>query len=113
MAGVLRDLDSYADAFAMGAYAFAAAPEAGIAVSTDAIGRGRAELNQTMWTLASMAGGDAIFQVGAGEFKQTRPFGWKRSEGLARLEDQLKLFRLFWDSDEPVEFEGNVWQMRR
>jgi phthiodiolone/phenolphthiodiolone dimycocerosates ketoreductase len=113
MAALVPDLDSYADAFAMGAYALAAAPEAGLAVSTDAIRRGPAELNQTMWTLASMAGGDAIFQIGAGEFKQTRPFGWKRSEGLARLEDQLKLFRLFWESSEPVDFEGNVWTMRR
>src|SRR5581483_110 len=113
MAALAPDLDSYADAFAMAAYALAAAPEAGIAVSSDAIRRGPAELNQTMWTLASMAGGDAIFQVGAGEFKQTRPFGWKRSEGLARLEDQLKLFRLFWESDQPVEFEGNCWTMRR
>ncbi|MEA2167461.1 MAG: phthiodiolone/phenolphthiodiolone dimycocerosates ketoreductase [Solirubrobacteraceae bacterium] len=113
MAAVFGDLDSYADAFAMGAYALAAAPEAGLAVSTDAIRRGPAELNQTMWTLAAMAGGEAIFQIGAGEFKQTRPFGWKRSEGLARLEDQLKLARAFWESDEPVVYEGNHWQMRR
>ena len=113
MAAVFPDLDSYADAFAMAAYASAAAPGAGVAVSTDAIRRGPAELNQTMWTLASMAGGDAIFQVGAGELKQTGPFGWKRSEGLARLEDQLRLFREFWDSQEPVTYEGNIWQMRR
>ena len=60
-----------------------------------------------------MAGGGAIFQVGAGEAKQTRPFGWKRSEGLARLEDQFRLFRAFWESEEPVDFDGNVWTMRR
>jgi phthiodiolone/phenolphthiodiolone dimycocerosates ketoreductase len=97
----------------MAAYALAAAPGAGIAVSTDAIRRGPAELNQQMWTLASMAEGKAIFQIGAGEAKQTYPAGWKRSEGLARLEDQLKLARAFWESSEPVEFEGNHWKMRR
>ena len=113
MAAVLPDIDSYADAFAMGAYALAAAPGAGLAVSTDAIRRGPAELNQTMWTLAGMAGGRAIFQIGAGELKQTRPFGWKRSEGLARLEDQLKLSRAFWESEEPVDYEGHHWTMRR
>jgi phthiodiolone/phenolphthiodiolone dimycocerosates ketoreductase len=113
MAAALPDLDSYADAFAMGAYALASAPDAGLAVSSDAIRRGPAELNQTMWTLASMAGGDTIFQIGAGEFKQTRPFGWKRSEGLARLEDQFRLFHAFWESQEPVSFEGNVWKMHR
>jgi len=113
MAALIPDIDSYADAFAMGAYALAAAPGAGLAVSSDAIRRGPAELNQTMWTLAAMAGGDAIFQIGAGEFKQTRPFGWKRSEGLARLEDQLKLAHEFWEGDEPVIYEGNHWHMRR
>jgi phthiodiolone/phenolphthiodiolone dimycocerosates ketoreductase len=90
----------------------AAAPGAGLAVSTDAIRRGPAELNQMMWTLASMAGGKAIFQIGAGEAKQTYAAGWKRAEGLARLEDQLKLARLLWESDEPVEYEGNHWHMR-
>lgn len=113
MAAVVPDIDSYCEAFAMGAYAMAAAPGAGVAVSTDAIRRGPAELNQMMWTLASMSGGKAIFQIGAGEAKQTYPAGWKRAEGLARLEDQLKLARAFWDSDEPVEYEGNHWNMRR
>jgi phthiodiolone/phenolphthiodiolone dimycocerosates ketoreductase len=112
MAAVLPDIDSYGEAFAMAAYALAAAPGAGIAVSTDAIRRGPVELNQMMWTLASMAGGKAVFQVGAGEAKQTYPAGWKRSEGLARLEDQLKLARTFWEHPEPVHFEGRHWHMR-
>ncbi len=76
LAEVLPDIDSYGDAFTMAAYAMAAAPGAGLVVSTDAIRRGPVELNQTMWTLASMAGGKAIFQVGAGEAKQTDPGGW-------------------------------------
>ena len=112
MAAVFPDIDSYGEAFAMGAYALASAPGAGIAVSTDAIRRGPAELNQQMWTLANMAGGKAIFQIGAGEAKQTYPAGWKRSEGLARLEDQLRIARAFWDAKEPLEFEGNHWKMR-
>jgi phthiodiolone/phenolphthiodiolone dimycocerosates ketoreductase len=113
LAAVVPDLDSYCDAFAMGAYALAVAPGAGVAISTDAIRRGPAELNQTMWTLTSMAGGRAVFQIGAGEAKQTGPFGWRRSEGLARLEDQLRLVHEFWERDEPVDFEGNHWTMRR
>ena len=113
LAAVIPDIDSYGDAFAMGAYALAAAPGAGVAISTDAIRRGPAELNQTMWTLASMAQGRAILQIGAGEAKQTGPFGWRRAEGLGRLEDHLRLFREFWERDEPVDFEGNHWTMRR
>jgi phthiodiolone/phenolphthiodiolone dimycocerosates ketoreductase len=113
MAAVVPDIDSYGEAFAMGAYALAAAPKAGLAISTDAIRRGPVELNQAMWTLASMAGGRAILQIGAGEVKQTYPAGWKRAEGLARLEDHLRLARAFWENDEPVEYAGNHWNIRR
>ena len=113
MAEVVPDIDSYGEAFAMAAYAMAAAPGAGLAVSTDAIRRGPTELNQMMWTLASMAGGQAIFQIGAGEAKQTDPAGWRRAEGLARLEDQLKLARAFWETDEPVNYDGNQWHLQR
>ena len=112
-ARLIPDIDSYADAFAMGAYALAAAPEAGLAVSTDAIRRGPAELNQTMWTLASMAGGDAIFQIGAGEVQADAAVRLEALRGPRRLEDQFKLFHAFWESKEPVDFEGNVWTMRR
>jgi phthiodiolone/phenolphthiodiolone dimycocerosates ketoreductase len=113
LAEVVPDIDSYGDAFAMAAYAMAAAPGAGLVVSTDAIRRGPVELNQTMWTLAGMAGGRAIFQVGAGEAKQTGPAGWKRADGLARLEDQLRLARAFWETKEPLVYEGNQWNIER
>ena len=42
MAALIPDLDSYADAFAMAAYALAEVPGAGVAISTDAIRRGPA-----------------------------------------------------------------------
>jgi phthiodiolone/phenolphthiodiolone dimycocerosates ketoreductase len=113
MARVIPDIDSYADAFAMAAYALATVPEMGLSVSSDAIRRGPAELSQMMWTLANMTESRATLHIGAGEVKQTYPAGWKRAEGLARLEDHLRIARALWDSDEPVEYEGNSWKMRR
>jgi phthiodiolone/phenolphthiodiolone dimycocerosates ketoreductase len=113
MARVLPDIDSYSDAFAMAAYATAAAPGTGVSISTDAIRRSPAELNQMMWTLANMTGGNATLHMGAGEVKQTFPAGWKRAEGLARLEDHLRIARAIWSSEEPLELEGNHWHMRR
>ncbi len=49
--------------------------------------------------------------LGAGEVKHCKPFGWKRAEGLARLEDHLRLYHQIWDAKEPFDFEGNHWKL--
>jgi phthiodiolone/phenolphthiodiolone dimycocerosates ketoreductase len=113
MAALIPDLDSYCDAFAMSAYIAASVPDIGVTISTDAIRRGPAELTQTLMTLANMTGGRAKVMIGAGEAKQITPYGWKRSEGLARLEDQLKGFNALWDSTEPVDLPGNHWTFKQ
>ncbi|HYF24336.1 MAG TPA: LLM class flavin-dependent oxidoreductase, partial [Baekduia sp.] len=112
MAAVLPDLDSYADAFAISAYV-AAAPRMGLTISTDAIRRGPAEMAQTMMTLANLTEGRATVMMGAGEAKQVTPFGWVRKEGLARLEDHLRLFNAFWEADAPLDADGNHWSMKQ
>lgn len=108
MANVLPDLDSFPDVWAMTAYGVARAPELGIAISTDSIRKGPAELAQSALTLANITKGNVSIQIGAGEVKQHQPFGWKRSEGLRRLEDQFKAFHALWNTNGPVDFEGNL-----
>ena len=107
MASVLPDVDSFPDVWAMTAYGAARAPKLGIALSTDSIRKGPAEMAQSAMTLANITRGKVTIHIGAGEIKQHKPFGWKRSEGLRRLEDQFKAFDLLWSSDEPVDFKGN------
>lgn len=111
LAAFFPDLDSFMDPYAASAYALAAAPGMGVTIGTDAIRRGPAEIQQTMMTLANMGQGRAVLQMGAGEIKQTLPFGWKRSEGLKRLEDQLRFHQAYWNAkdDEPVDMAGNCW----
>lgn len=113
MAAALPDIDSYADAFAVSAYVLANAPGVGVAISTDAIRRGPAELLQSMMTLQNMTERRATLMVGAGEAKQVTPYGWRRAEGLARLEDQMKTFHALWDATAPVDLEGNHWTMKQ
>jgi phthiodiolone/phenolphthiodiolone dimycocerosates ketoreductase len=113
MAALMPDLDSYCDAFAMSAYMAGAAPGLGMTVSTDAIRRGPAETMQTMMTLSALTGGRATVMIGAGEAKQVRPYGWKRSEGLARLEDQLCSFRALWQAEGPIDLGGNHWNFKQ
>src|SRR5262249_9753939 len=69
-----------------------------------------AELMQTMLTISNLAGErPPILQIGAGELKQCKPFGWKRSQGLSSLEDHFRYIEQFWATDGPVELAGNRW----
>lgn len=112
MAAKIPDLDSWPDVFAMSAYALAQSSNIGTAISLDALRRGPAEVMQTMLTMANLTRGRAIFMIGAGEQKQAKPFGWKRAEGLKRLEDSLQIFRKFWDEAGPISFQGHHWELQ-
>ena len=108
---VVPDLDSYPDWNVMCGYAAALAPGLGTAISMDAIRRGPADLTQTMLTVANCTQGKSIYSVGAGEIKQCQPFGYKRSEGLARLEDFYRIFHAFWEAKAPIDVQGHHWKM--
>ncbi|MET0983858.1 MAG: LLM class flavin-dependent oxidoreductase [Steroidobacteraceae bacterium] len=112
LAALIPDLDSSGDAQSVAAYAAASAPGLGLAISTDSIRRGPAELMQTMLTLANMGQGRGYLFLGAGELKQTGPFGWKRAEGIKRMEDHLRFYDAFWKNDSPFAMEGNFWNFK-
>ncbi|BDB39657.1 MULTISPECIES: LLM class flavin-dependent oxidoreductase [Mycobacterium] len=107
LAAIMPDCDSFPDMWTMAGYASALAPELGIVLSTDSIRRGPAELAQSMLTLADLTGGRTIVQIGAGEVKQTKPFGWKRAQGIDRLEDIYRIFDALMTTDGPVTFQGH------
>jgi phthiodiolone/phenolphthiodiolone dimycocerosates ketoreductase len=110
LAAALPDIDSFPDSFALGALGAYETPDLGMCISSDAIRRGPAELTQTMLTISNLAGRRTpILQIGAGELKQCKPFGWKRSQGLSSLEDQFRYIEAFWETDGPVDLQGNRW----
>jgi phthiodiolone/phenolphthiodiolone dimycocerosates ketoreductase len=109
MAGVIPDVESFPDPFTMLAYAVCAAPGLAVSVGTDSVRRSPAELLQTMLTLGDLSGQPATLQLGAGELKQCRPFGWKRSEGLRRMEDHLRAYRAILSTEGPADFQGQHW----
>jgi phthiodiolone/phenolphthiodiolone dimycocerosates ketoreductase len=111
MAAVL-DINATNDPFLQCAAAVAANPDASVRLTTDAVRARPAELTRAMAGLANSTTGRAVCAIGAGEQRQSRPFGYKRSEGLARLEDVLRLHRMLLDADEPFDFSGNIWQFK-
>jgi phthiodiolone/phenolphthiodiolone dimycocerosates ketoreductase len=104
------DCESFPDPFALAGYLAAHAPGMGIMLSTDAVRYGPAELMRAALTLADLTEGRFTLMLGAGEIKQCKPFGWKRSEGLARLEDHLRLYHELWNATGPFDFQGNHWK---
>ena len=113
LARFVGDIDSQPEAFTLGAYALAVAPEMGLSISTDAIRRGPTEVLQALLTLENLsgqAGRAPILQLGAGEVRNIKPYGYKRSEGLKRLEDHLRFYHAYRTCDEPIDLEGNIWK---
>lgn len=106
------DVDSTYDPFVEAAFALAENPRANIRLSTDAIRSAPAELVRKVLTLASGTRGQVVVALGAGEQRQAKPFGYKRAEGLKRLEDLFVLIHKLWDEDEPFSYEGNHWHYR-
>jgi phthiodiolone/phenolphthiodiolone dimycocerosates ketoreductase len=113
MAEQLPDIDSIQDPFLACAYAQAQTSKLSVAVSTDAARRDPPELLQAMTTLSNATDGGARLVLGAGEARHITPFGRKRSVGLKRLEDTLRIFRIWFDEEGPVDFDGQYWQMKQ
>ena len=109
MAAVMPDVDSFVDPFATLAYALSAAPSMNVLMGTDAVRRSPAELAQSMLTLSGMTTGSVTLQLGAGEIKQLKPFGYRRSQGLNRLEDLIRLLKAQFAAAGPIDFEGHHW----
>ncbi|WP_019873437.1 LLM class flavin-dependent oxidoreductase [Sporichthya polymorpha] len=100
------------DPFVEAAFALAANPHANVRVTTDAVRSAPAELLRKMLTLAHGTDGDVVCALGAGELRQTKPFGYKRAEGLKRLEDMFVLMNKLWEADAPFSHEGNIWNYK-
>src|SRR5271167_1197728 len=95
------DVTSTYDPFVQGAFGLANNPEMSLRLTTDAVRSSPAELLRKILTLANGTNGKVVCAIGAGELRQTKPYGYKRSEGLKRLEDVFKLMRRLYDEPEP------------
>ncbi|HEY8451202.1 MAG: LLM class flavin-dependent oxidoreductase [Micromonosporaceae bacterium] len=79
---------------------------------TDAIRRHPAMLAQEFLTLDHFSKGRTILGIGAGEGENITPYGMSFDRPVARLEESLRIIRLLWSTDEPVDFDGEWWTLR-
>lgn len=113
MARYTTDCDSYYDAAMIAMLAANATTTLNITTTLDAVRNGPAELLQKMVTLASATEARVALQLGAGELKQCRPFGYKRSQGLSRMADIYAIVSKLLSTDGLVSHEGNHWTYDR
>jgi phthiodiolone/phenolphthiodiolone dimycocerosates ketoreductase len=113
IAELVPDPDSGLDAFMVAPYVHAAAPNLNIHLTTDSIRRAPSELIQSMLTLAHITEGHANFQIGAGEAKQTRPFGHPYRQGMSRMTDLFEIYRRALRTDGPFDYDGKRWKYER
>ena len=77
----------------------------------DTVRRHPAMLAQTALTLDHLARGRFILGVGSGETENTVPYGFDFTKPVGRFEEALKVIRLLWESDGPIDFEGQFYHL--
>lgn len=79
---------------------------------TEPFRRHPAMLAQAFLTLDHFSKGRVILGLGAGERENIEPYGIAFNKPVGRFEEALAIIRLLWENDEPVDFDGQFWELR-
>lgn len=77
----------------------------------DTVRRHPSLLAQSALTIDHLSGGRFILGLGSGETENTVPYGFDFSKPVARFEESLRVIRLLWESEGPVDFTGQFYQL--
>ena len=100
------------DAMAVAGAAAALTQNVPIATSVvDTVRRHPAMLAQTALTLDHISKGRFILGLGSGEAENTVPYGFDFAKPVGRFEEALKVIKLLWESDSPVDFDGQFYTL--
>jgi len=77
----------------------------------DTVRRHPASLAQSALTIDHLSRGRFILGLGSGERENIVPYGFDFARPVSRFEEALKVIRLLWDSDGPVDFEGRFYRL--
>ncbi|HYZ91859.1 MAG TPA: LLM class flavin-dependent oxidoreductase [Actinomycetota bacterium] len=70
-----------------------------------------AQLARAWLTLDHLTAGRAILGIGAGEGENITPYGMSFDRPATTLQDALRVIRLLWENDEPVDYAGPVYTL--
>jgi phthiodiolone/phenolphthiodiolone dimycocerosates ketoreductase len=77
----------------------------------DTVRRHPSLLAQTALTIDHLSGGRFVLGLGSGETENTVPYGFDFSRPVSRFEESLKVIRLLWESEGPVDFDGQFYKL--
>lgn len=77
----------------------------------DTVRRHPSLLAQTALTIDHLSRGRFILGVGCGETENIVPYGFDFSKPVSRFEEALKVIRILWETDGPVNFEGQFYKL--
>lgn len=77
----------------------------------DTVRRHPSLLAQTALTIDHLAKGRFILGLGSGETENTVPYGFDFNKPVGRFEEALKVIRLLWDTQGPIDFEGKFFKL--
>jgi phthiodiolone/phenolphthiodiolone dimycocerosates ketoreductase len=78
---------------------------------TDTIRRHPAMLAMQALTVDHLARGRSILGLGSGEQMNVTPYGMEWDKPVGRLEEAIRVMRLLWESEGPVDFEGKFFKL--
>jgi phthiodiolone/phenolphthiodiolone dimycocerosates ketoreductase len=78
----------------------------------DTVRRHPSLLAQTALTIDHISRGRFILGLGSGETENTVPYGFDFAKPVGRFEEALRVIRLLWESEGPVDFTGQYYQLR-
>jgi len=77
----------------------------------DTVRRHPSLLAQSALTIDHLSGGRFILGLGSGETENTVPYGFDFSKPVSRFEESLRVIRLLWESEGPVDFDGEFYHL--
>ena len=78
----------------------------------DSLRRPSSIVAQLALTLGHVSKGRFLLCMGAGERKQFSPYGIPRAKPFGHLEEGMKIIQMFFDSSEPINYDGPLWQLK-
>src|SRR6202020_2363235 len=83
-----------------------------VSAVVDTVRRHPSLLAQTALTIDHLAKGRFILGLGSGESENTLPYGFDFARPVSRFEESLNVIRLLWESDGPVDFDGQFYRLQ-
>ncbi len=77
----------------------------------DTVRRHPSLLAQTALTIDHLSGGRFVLGLGSGETENTVPYGFDFSRPVGRFEESLRVIRLLWETEGPVDFHGQFYRL--